>query len=625
MSPLSLTLLLASLAGATATAHGQGGQMALVFRPQESDDTKLVFYAQTRDLDIETVLTTSPNESNPTEVTRVTVGSNSNNVVLLDTVGEPALPVLRKAIMLPSKAAAEYVSVSVDVLGSTMVNLAAPVEPSKGHIKRNMDASTIPHAFSPKFYAPNSNYQSFFSASLIGKPFTLRDFTGQTLEVRPISYNAGSNSMQVATSMRITVTLAVPNTFSEVHTEQPLFAVPPQPVVRDFIPTYERVFANFHEDQHVALDAKLTPTLMVLYGDDFEEAASAVSSWKSENSDLNIVMRSCSDMGCDTDSILSGVESFYAQDPSFAYLLIVGDINAVPAPIGVHSRAVSDSTYALMGKDPEDYALDIFISRISAEDSEGAMFQINKFKAYDAETKAMHVTAPPAYDRYAIGIGSPYDGGTGECDFQRIQDLYGILHDGLGYAGLDLNCDTDAGPAGPEPVLTQAKAGRSVLLYTGHGSGTSWDTTKFSITNAKTLENSYTNEFIVDVSCDNGNFALDECLAESWLRGNPDVEGSGAISMFSSAPTADWIPPAVMQKAVVQTLVDDPEGTIGSAYVTGLMEAFAQYPNDTGYYLVESYVIFGDCSMPHGHVGVESSHMTVPQINDTPDCKEVHQ
>ena len=63
------------------------------------------------------------------------------------------------------------------------------------------------------------------------QPFTLRDFTGQTLEVRPVSYSAASNSMQVATSMRITVTLAAPDSFSEVHTEQPSFAVPPQVLV----------------------------------------------------------------------------------------------------------------------------------------------------------------------------------------------------------------------------------------------------------------------------------------------------------------------------------------------------------------------------------------------------------
>lgn len=368
--------------------------------------------------------------------------------------------------------------------------------------------------------------------------------------------------------------------------------------------------------------------MMVLYGDEFAEAADAVASWKSEATDgaLAVVKKSCSEMGCDTDSILQGVEDYYAEDPNFAYLVIVGDIDAVPAPIGQYSRAVSDSTYALMGKDPADYALDIFISRISAVDTDGAMFQINKFQAYDLATKQAMLKADQPYDRYAIGIGSPYDGGTGTCDFQRIEDLYSILADGLGYAGLDLNCDTDAGPAGPEPVLKQAKKGRSVLLYTGHGSGTSWDTTKFSKDNAATLENSYTNEFIVDVSCDNGNFALPECLAESWLRANPAVEGSGAISMFSSAPTADWIPPAVMQKAVVQALVDNPTSTIGAAYTTGLMEAFAQYPNPTGYYLVESYVIFGDCSMDHGHVGVASaSAMPLPKISNEPDCKEVHQ
>ena len=169
----------------------------------------------------------------------------------------------------------------------------------------------------------------------------------------------------------------------------------------------------------------------------------------------------------------------------------------------------------------------------------------------------------------------------------------------------------------------------------------------------------------MDVSCDNGNFALDECLAESWLRGSSSVPGSGALSMFSSAPTAAWVPPAVMQKSVVQGLVAHPESTVGSAYISGMMkvsgkssrlcclvvvvmavmvifrnfinwvfvnchcsspyifcsrlyqQAFSQYPNSDGYYLVESYIIFGDASMPHGHIGSASSASSEPfTMND---------
>ena len=128
-------------------------------------------------------------------------------------------------------------------------------------------------------------------------------------------------------------------------------------------------------------------------------------------------------------------------------------------------------------------------------------------------------------------------------------------------------------PYSPPAPLRQASRGRSILLYTGHGSGTSWDTPKFSTDNSKELTNKYENAFIVDVSCDNGNFALDECLAESWLRGASGVAGSGALSMFSSAPTAAWVPPAVMQKSVVQSLVAHPESTVGSAYISGIMKA----------------------------------------------------
>lgn len=56
-------------------------------------------------------------------------------------------------------------------------------------------------------------------------------------------------------------------------------------------------------------------------------------------------------------------------------------------------------------------------------------------------------------------------------------------------------------------------------------------------------------------------------------------------------------------------------------------QAFSQYPNSDGYYLVESYIIFGDASMPHGHIGSPSSAVTEPFSMDDLEkerkCKKV--
>lgn len=104
-----------------------------------------------------------------------------------------------------------------------------------------------------------------------------------------------------------------------------------------------------------------------------------------------------------------------------------------------------------MGKSPEDYAFDIMVSRISAVDVDGAMFQVDKFTKYDADTSSSD------YDTDAIGIGSPYDGGTGLFDWQRILSYFRLLKQGLGFDTFNLNCDTDAEVAGPEPVVKQVR------------------------------------------------------------------------------------------------------------------------------------------------------------------------
>jgi len=99
--------------------------------------------------------------------------------------------------------------------------------------------------------------------------------------------------------------------------------------------------------------------------------------------------------------------------------------------------------------------------------------------------------------------------------------------------------------ATPQDLIGLFNQGRYVLNYIGHGSGTSWSNTGFSTTNSYQLSNGWKEPFLIDVACLNGNFTLNECLAESLLRAGDTANPKGCSSIYASSTNASWVPPAI--------------------------------------------------------------------------------
>ena len=103
-------------------------------------------------------------------------------------------------------------------------------------------------------------------------------------------------------------------------------------------------------------------------------------------------------------------------------------------------------------------------------------------------------------------------------------------------------------PHATKIMITNAlNDGRSVLNYIGHGSGTSWGTTGYDVSDIYALNNGYKNPFIIDVACLNGDFTLSECMEEAWIRAGDTANPKGAIGVYGSSTNASWVPPCVMQ------------------------------------------------------------------------------
>ncbi|MEA3445224.1 MAG: C25 family peptidase C-terminal domain-containing protein, partial [Bacteroidota bacterium] len=141
---------------------------------------------------------------------------------------------------------------------------------------------------------------------------------------------------------------------------------------------------------------------------------------------------------------------------------------------------------------------------------------------------------------------------------------------------------------------------RGLILYTGHGSTTSFATSGFSSTNVNLLTNTGMLPFIWSVACVNGNFTGSTCFGEAWLRAEHLDEPAGAIATLMSTINQSWNPPMCGQDEMVDVLVESyPSNirrTFGGLSMAGCMKMNDEY-GAGGNSMTDTWNCFGDPSL----------------------------
>jgi len=444
--------------------------------------------------------------------------------------------------------------------------------PTKGHLKRSVMPSSVPFTFSSVYQTdalfPASNAQ-------LGDSFVMRDVTGLPVEIQPVQYNPVRGEVKITKYLRIRV-VAI-----GAQVQTPVMVDP------SFFSLYQEIFVNF--DSTLFLPSNTTGPLVIIYGSKWVTYAQQLQAQKvSLGWDTTIV--DVATVGASTAAIKTYIASQYTNK-KISYVILIGKDDDIPAPIGKYSYQVCDTCYTFI---TQDYSIDVFISRISGVAAWEFDQQIKKFINYESQTGSK------PYYWQALEIAS--NQGSPKTDCVRVTDMATVLT-AFGYKDINKQCDPTASLT---KVISSINSGVSILNYVGHGSGTSWSTTGFDLADAHGLKNEYLNPMVLDASCDNGDFSLTECLAEALMKGNQQVAGSGVISMYSSAPEAEWDPPVDSMDGMLKLITTGQATRVGPVYFGGAMIAYDKWSTSTsGKYLVEGYVLFGDATMGI-HTGIQA-------------------
>jgi len=489
--------------------------------------------------------------------------------------GLPELPIVAASLIIPATGDSELRIVEHVIRELKM----DPVEPSLGHLTRDIDPATVKPTFA-SLYSVGGTWPA--EPAVLSEPFVTRDRRGVNLRLQPLRYDAGSGTLLITEKLVVEI---VTRGNAGINVVDP--ALSPA-VSADFDRVHDKLFANYTapiaSDKYTQLETR--GRMLIIAHDEFLDEMAPFVQWKQQLG-IGVEMVSVSDAGNNALEIGNTIAQVYAEPDGLVWVILVGDREQVPTNSGLFDGSDSDSRYAMLAG--ADVYPDVFISRISAATEAQVETQVARFIAYEKQPSIGE--AAGWYSR-ALGVAS--DQGT-PPDYKLVE----LLHDQL--LGYDFKTITGVfeGQGGETSDIAAAlKDGCSFVNYLGHGSGTSWASVHYGIYDVKNTANAGNLPWIVDVSCYNGRFSLQECFAEAWMRAGTPTEPRGAVGVLAATSLAPWTPPTVMQAEIVKLLTTDKANTLGSLCYSGLMKVLDEYAGlSVAEQVLEQNVLFGDCSL----------------------------
>lgn len=467
----------------------------------------------------------------------------------LEIAGEPDLPVMRTAMAIPRGATLGNIKIELNDVDTESLILSSwgqRIEPSKGK---------CPLCGPCNITAPDAKaYQNRYPASApvtIAGLETWRDVHFVTVEVKPVSVDHVNNKVDVLRNATITLE----GMSGDPHME-------PLGVEPHFFDAYKQFFSNWEHIAHEYTRNEQAGRVMVIYDTSLQDQAQTYKGIVQERLNPTDIVMYAADRS--SSSIQSKIKSEHAAG-QLAFITIVG--RDVASPTGSQTREVCDNCYVMLSGGTN---LDIAIGRISG-DANGVDSYLKKLKAYDSHTSASW--SKKAYGTYSMVM---------QDERRMDQNLQRIFQQG----GWTFDYKQDTQTSASESI-SKMEDGLGVFSYIGHGSGTAWNTPRFSVSQVESLRNSDKIFFELDVSCDNGNFRDHRpCMAEALITSR-----GGAIGTMMSSPTMKGTMCKRQQEQAATAITTGTANRIGMIYNIGLNKG-NQITRDT--YAVQAYNVFGD-------------------------------
>jgi len=462
--------------------------------------------------------------------------------------GEPELPVLRAAMVVPRGTIGQVRVVVQDAVKDTfpLSTWGNRIQHSQGKVSMCGNHTAVS--------ASELAYQGVYPTSpavSVTPVSTWRDVQSVVVEVQPVSVDHAKGVVEVL--HRCSIQLEMTGVATSV---EPLVVDPA------FYDAYAFVFDNWEHQAHEFAAADEEGRVLVLYDSQFQSQAQSYSELIKSRGFSSVLVEQA---GSSSDDVQNVIKTHFGEEEKLTYVTIIG--RDVPAPTGSNTYKECDNCYAMLSGGT---ALDLFVGRISgsADDIETYLSKVRK---YDSSSTA-------AWNKRAYGTAFNLAGD----EYDTMQTLMNSLKDG-GFTSAEWDRDSTASAS---KSTSNINSGLGVFSYLGHGSGTAWNTPSIDVDDVERFTNTDMPFFEIDVSCLNGGFRGKKCMGEALITSK-----GGAIATMMHAPTARGTMCKKYQEQAAEVISTGAAGRVGPVFFTALTKA-QQLDRDD--YAMQAYNVFGD-------------------------------
>ncbi|HVQ00895.1 MAG TPA: C25 family cysteine peptidase [Candidatus Thermoplasmatota archaeon] len=510
------------------------------------------------------------------------------------TLGQAQLPVISRFLEIPLGAQPRLVIDSVDWETTSLAayglpSQVVPVQPSL--VK--LPGASVAFTMDPVYYALDSFVPSTFAQ--ITSLGDIRAYSVAFLSISPVQYNPTTGGLRVMTHCTLHVELPGSDL---VHTASMIdrYDTP------SFDAVYNNLFANPGALRGDDQRTQRQEGYLIIVGDSLYDAIQPLADWKTSiGFDVTVTKTSEIPGGATKENIKEYIaDAYYNWTVPPAYVLLVGDVNSIPTWIGTQTSTCTDLYYVTI--DPGNYFADIIVSRFSGQTSDQITNMVDKTVFYEQgqfpdSSWIKKAAFMASNDNYQVSEGT----------HNYVIDTY---MDPNNYTSDKLYCHTYH--ATTQQVTDALDDGRSLAVYSGHGSETSWaDGPPFSETNVNALTNDGIYPFVCSHACLTNQFTVGECFGETWLR----APHKGGLAFWGATDYSYWDEDDILERNTFKAWWEDGIDTIGGMTNQGLYYLYQHYSGGgmTKYYF-EEYNVLGDSSVKIWH----GTPNTPPMIPETP-------
>ncbi len=493
-------------------------------------------------------------------------------------IGDARLPTITRLIEMPQGAVPKLSIESISWKETSLEQLGLPthVVPLQSSILK-IPGATVPFSLNHEYYK-----QHAFAPETIASITDAGELRGRhvaLLELSPLQYSPATGELRLMTTCDITLHL----TGSDMQTTTDRIARYAAP---SFEPLFDVALLN-HGTYDIDAGGEMRDQegyLIVVYDAFYEEIQPFVTWKESKGFEVTVVKTSQIPGGPTKENIYYYIETAYNTWPTPpAYVLLVGDVPNIPTYNGQSSYSAADLYYVTINTG--DYFPDIFIGRFSAGDEADVTAMVDKtiyyesgsFPSSDWIKKAAFMAS---VDNYQVSEGT----------HNYVIENYLLPNDYI----CDRLYQVTYG-ATTQDVRDALNDGRSLAVYSGHGSTTSWaDGPPFSQNDVNNLNNENMYPFVCSHACITGDFEYSECFGETWLR----AEDKAGLAFWGASASTYWDEDDILEKAMFSSWWDDGLERIGGMTDMALYDLYQYYSGGgRSRYYFECYNVLGDPSV----------------------------